>query len=217
MLDAFQLGDVVISRAAKFHLGDEFRHEVFNGRVFRSDWALPTSHLAEAQKLMAGLTAQLAEPPLATGQRAERVSTRQAFPSICQGRQRLTSDTPAGRFTMSVVQNAVVIGRPPGEVVAYCSDMTTESEWNPAAQKVTKVGPEPVGPGTRYTGQWSGVGEGSAEIVEFSPPERWRTSCDFARVKALIIGEVQPVSETSHGFWGQAAVAVRWAQAVVSL
>ena len=95
---------------------------------------------------------------------------------------------------MSVVQNSTVIARPAGEVFAYCSDMTNEPEWNPAAQKVNKVGTEPVGPGTRYTGQWSGIGEGTAEVVDFSPPERWRTSCDFGRVKALVIGRVQAAS-----------------------
>lgn len=64
VFDDFQLGDVVISRAAKFRLADEFQQETFNHQVFRSDWAVPTSHLAEAQKLMAGLAAELAEPPL---------------------------------------------------------------------------------------------------------------------------------------------------------
>ena len=64
VFDDFQLGDVVISRAAKFRLADEFEHEDFNHQAFRSDWELPTGHLGEAQKLMAGLTGELAEPPL---------------------------------------------------------------------------------------------------------------------------------------------------------
>ena len=99
---------------------------------------------------------------------------------------------------MSVVQNSTIVARPTGEVFAYCSDMTNEPEWNPAAQKVDKVGAEPVGAGTRYAGQWSGIGAGTAEIVEFSPPERWRTSCDFGRVKALVIGQVHAASGSSE-------------------
>jgi nucleoside phosphorylase len=63
VFDDFQLGDVVITRAAKFRLGDEFRNEPFNGQTFRSDWALPTKHLAEARELMAHFAAELAEPP----------------------------------------------------------------------------------------------------------------------------------------------------------
>jgi nucleoside phosphorylase len=58
----FQLGDIVITRAAKFRLQNEFRNEAFNGEVFRSDWALPTKHLDTAQSLMKTLTGQLTEP-----------------------------------------------------------------------------------------------------------------------------------------------------------
>jgi nucleoside phosphorylase len=63
VFDDFQLGDVVITRAAKFRLADEFRNEPFNGQILRSDWALPTSHLANARDLMRRFVAELAEPP----------------------------------------------------------------------------------------------------------------------------------------------------------
>jgi Phosphorylase superfamily len=63
VFDDFQLGDVVITRAAKFRLHDEFRNETFNGQSFRSDWALPTTHLNTAQGLMKRFAAELAEPP----------------------------------------------------------------------------------------------------------------------------------------------------------
>jgi len=58
----FGLGDVVITRAVKFRLQNEFRNEPFNGQVFRSDWALPTTHLTTAENLMRTLVGQLAEP-----------------------------------------------------------------------------------------------------------------------------------------------------------
>ena len=63
VFDDFQLGDVVITRAAKFRLNDEFRNEPFNGQTFRSDWALPTKHLDTAERLMKRFAAELAEPP----------------------------------------------------------------------------------------------------------------------------------------------------------
>jgi hypothetical protein len=59
----FGLGDVVITRAAKFRLQDEFRNEPFNGQTYRSDWALPTSVLDNAQDLMKRFAAELAESP----------------------------------------------------------------------------------------------------------------------------------------------------------
>jgi hypothetical protein len=58
----FQLGDIVITRAAKFRLQNEFRNEAFNEEVFRSDWALPTTHLDTAQGLIKTLAGQLTEP-----------------------------------------------------------------------------------------------------------------------------------------------------------
>lgn len=65
VFDDFTLGDVVVTRAAKFRLNDEFRSEPFNGQTFRSDWALPTTRLPDALKLMAGYADQLREPPFA--------------------------------------------------------------------------------------------------------------------------------------------------------
>jgi Phosphorylase superfamily len=62
VFDTVQLGDVVISRAAKFRLRNEFRNEPFNGQKFTSDWPLPTTHLDTAQTLMRTLTTQLSEP-----------------------------------------------------------------------------------------------------------------------------------------------------------
>jgi hypothetical protein len=65
VFDDFQLGDVVVSRAAKFRLQQEFRNEPFNGKTYTSDWAIPTTHLGVAQDLMAGFASNLIEPPFA--------------------------------------------------------------------------------------------------------------------------------------------------------
>ena len=57
-----ELGDVVVTRAAKFRLQGEFRDAPWNGQDFRSEWTVPTSHLAQATALMKGHQAQLKEP-----------------------------------------------------------------------------------------------------------------------------------------------------------
>ena len=59
-----QLGDVVVTRGAKFRLASEFRNEPFNGAVFTSDWEIPTARFDEAESLMAAFAGELAEPPL---------------------------------------------------------------------------------------------------------------------------------------------------------
>ncbi|WP_089103663.1 hypothetical protein [Streptomyces hyaluromycini] len=60
----FPLGDVVVTRAAKFRCKNEFRNEDFNGRTFKSDWTLPLGRIEDAQKLMRGFADRLTEPPL---------------------------------------------------------------------------------------------------------------------------------------------------------
>lgn len=61
----FGLGDVVVTRAAKFRLHNEFRNETFNGQTYRSSWVIPTGRLGEAAHLMRTLSHQITEPPFA--------------------------------------------------------------------------------------------------------------------------------------------------------
>ncbi|MBO0810467.1 MAG: hypothetical protein J2P23_00310 [Microlunatus sp.] len=63
--EQFTLGDAVISRAGKFRLASEFRNEAFNGKVYKSDWKIPTDHFDTATALMAPFSAQLQEPAFA--------------------------------------------------------------------------------------------------------------------------------------------------------
>ena len=65
VFEEFELGDVVVTRAAKFRLQQEFRNEPFNGKTYTSDWALPTGRLDDATKLMQTFADQVAEPPFA--------------------------------------------------------------------------------------------------------------------------------------------------------
>ena len=60
----FQLGDVVVTRAAKFRCKDEFRNEKFNGETFTSNWQIPLTHFDEATSLMQTVASNLAEPPM---------------------------------------------------------------------------------------------------------------------------------------------------------
>ncbi len=59
------LGDVVVTRAAKFRLHNEFRNEPFNHQSYRSDWTIPTTCLDDAAHLMRTLRDEIVEPPFA--------------------------------------------------------------------------------------------------------------------------------------------------------
>lgn len=56
------LGDVVVTRGAKFRLADEFAKEPFAGKVYTSDWKIPTKHFKDAEQLMAKHADELKEP-----------------------------------------------------------------------------------------------------------------------------------------------------------
>ena len=56
------LGDVVVTRAAKFRLQDEFKNEPFNGKTYKSNWNIPTAHFGDAMTLMASFKDNIQEP-----------------------------------------------------------------------------------------------------------------------------------------------------------
>ena len=49
---SMQLGDVAVSRAARFQCMKDFKSAPFNNKTFKSDWTIPTAHLGDAHKLM---------------------------------------------------------------------------------------------------------------------------------------------------------------------
>jgi hypothetical protein len=53
------LGDVVVSRAARFECKHDFAHAAYNNTTFESRWKVPTGHMMDAQHLMAGFGANL--------------------------------------------------------------------------------------------------------------------------------------------------------------
>lgn len=58
------LGDVVLTRGAKFRLNSEFKNAPFNNQVFKSSWTINTSRLDDATTLMQPFAKNLVEPPL---------------------------------------------------------------------------------------------------------------------------------------------------------
>ena len=96
VFDDFQLGDVVVTRAARFRCQREFRNEPFNNQTFSSDWQIPLTHLAEAEELMAGFAGEVVEPPFAPP------TTRFPFPGppiVARRRTSPTSSWSSGAVT----------------------------------------------------------------------------------------------------------------------
>ncbi len=56
------LGDVAVTRGAKFRVKQEFRNAPFKNGVYKSDWNLPETQLAAAVQLMANFKDKLAQP-----------------------------------------------------------------------------------------------------------------------------------------------------------
>lgn len=56
------LGDVVVTRGAKFRCKQEFRDSPFNDKTYKSDWTVKTKHFAKARALMGAFKHELAEP-----------------------------------------------------------------------------------------------------------------------------------------------------------
>jgi hypothetical protein len=57
-----ELGDVMITRGAKFRLSQEFKNEDFKSKSFRSTFAIPTARLEAAKTLLAVHADKLTEP-----------------------------------------------------------------------------------------------------------------------------------------------------------
>ena len=57
-----ELGDVVVTRAAKFEVTKEFRNQPYAGKTFKSGFKVPTARLVDARRLMKTHKGQLEEP-----------------------------------------------------------------------------------------------------------------------------------------------------------
>lgn len=59
VFDDHDLGDVAVTRGAKFRLKSEFKNAPYAGEAYRSDWKIPTRHFDAATTLMAGYAENL--------------------------------------------------------------------------------------------------------------------------------------------------------------
>jgi carbon monoxide dehydrogenase subunit G len=91
---------------------------------------------------------------------------------------------------MHVVENSIDIARPAEAVFDYCSDMRTEEDWNPAVKTIELLSGEPVGPGSRFLGSFSGLGKATMEVVDFARPTGWTTATTEATLPFRLIGKV---------------------------
>lgn len=56
------LGDVLVTRAARFRCQDEFKNAPFNNKTYKSNWNLPTGQFGKAEQLMQNFADKLVEP-----------------------------------------------------------------------------------------------------------------------------------------------------------
>lgn len=56
---SMSLGDVAVSRAARFNCHRDFRTAPFNNKTYKSDWTIPTKYLPQAGKIMQGYAQHL--------------------------------------------------------------------------------------------------------------------------------------------------------------
>ena len=58
------LGDVVVTRAGRFYLQDEFKNEPFNNKTYKSDWQIPKKYFDDAKKFMNKYASNLTTGPI---------------------------------------------------------------------------------------------------------------------------------------------------------
>jgi uncharacterized protein YndB with AHSA1/START domain len=69
-------------------------------------------------------------------------------------------------------ESTVQIARPVEAVFDFLADARNEPTWLPGARTVALQTPEPIGPGTRFAGEYAGAGAVALELVTFERPTR---------------------------------------------
>jgi hypothetical protein len=98
VVDDFGLGDVVITRAARFRCQQEFANEPFNHTTYQSDWDVPTGLFADAETLMTEVAPQLAQPPVGPPSPAYPDDGTLTQPGAVTARIRRDGTAPLGAF-----------------------------------------------------------------------------------------------------------------------
>ena len=141
VFDDFDLGDVVITRAARFRLQQEFRSEPFNNTTYKSAWHVPTSRLADAEALMEQYAAELAQPAVGPPSPAyppgELVAPKASKPRIrLDGRDMpefhpiLTTDYfEYGTTTNRLDQSGAAVEMGDAALGLACSELHSPPDW----------------------------------------------------------------------------------------
>jgi uncharacterized protein YndB with AHSA1/START domain len=74
---------------------------------------------------------------------------------------------------VTVIENSVEIGRPPGEVFDYLADPRNELEWNPKVEVMEKITDGPLGVGTQFRAKWTKSKLVTMECKKFDRPNGW--------------------------------------------
>lgn len=135
------LGDVVVTRAAKFRLTQEFKNAPFNGQVFKNDWLIPQTFLSTATELMQPFASNLIEPTLfaPTARHSGRPFTAPTYiPDIVQDGQRgipafhpiLTTDYfEYGTSTNHLEQDGLAVEMGDAVLGLVASEMPDPPHW----------------------------------------------------------------------------------------
>lgn len=59
-----ELGDVVVTKSAKFRLSQEFKNEYFNNKIYQSNWSFSTNYFHFAESFMQENTDRIQEPEM---------------------------------------------------------------------------------------------------------------------------------------------------------
>lgn len=95
-------------------------------------------------------------------------------------------------------ETAAVIRRPVPEVFAYLSDLRSELEWNPAAQRIEKLTDRPVGVGTRFEAEWRNAPRTIVEVTRYEPPDLWQTHSRSWGMEVLFTGTLTVEGEATR-------------------
>ena len=72
-----------------------------------------------------------------------------------------------------VIKNSVILRCSPEVAFDYLSDLRSELEWNPKCERMEKLTPGQVGPGTEYRAKWRGSPYVQLHTVAFDRPHGW--------------------------------------------
>jgi uncharacterized membrane protein len=99
---------------------------------------------------------------------------------------------------MPVVEESVVIARPPEEVFDYLSKAENLPVWDSSIVEAEQVGDDPVGVGSRWRGTSKILGrrfEWTTEMTEFDRPRRSSSRSVEGKLQFTVTLQLEPVDD----------------------